>query len=257
MIKYIKKAIKSLFSRIKIFRVPAVFYCSENNLFPEVFVRTSTARLRELLLLPESKYETQLNQDIFALLVNRFGNGYFLEIGANDGYTISNTVYLEEKFGWNGLLVEANPAYEISLKNRKSKSIIAAITDKKGTFKFRAAGLYGGVDESLDRMHNKITDGAPLITVNGITLEQALVDHGAPSLINFVSIDVEGGELPIVRQLCDLRNFRFLCGCIEHNFRMEDYSEIVELLQRADYQVIWNGKTLQDLFFIDKLSVNE
>ena len=37
--------------------------------------------------------------------------GFFIEAGALDGELISNTMYLELKYNWTGLLVEPNPAY--------------------------------------------------------------------------------------------------------------------------------------------------
>ena len=36
--------------------------------------------------------------------------GVFVELGANDGVTFSNTLALEACLGWRGLLIEANPA---------------------------------------------------------------------------------------------------------------------------------------------------
>ena len=38
---------------------------------------------------------------------NRY-NGVFLEMGALDGHTFSNTLFYEEKRGWRGLLIEPN-----------------------------------------------------------------------------------------------------------------------------------------------------
>ncbi len=38
-----------------------------------------------------------------------FDGGVFIEAGANDGYTQSNTYYYETVRGWNGILVEAVP----------------------------------------------------------------------------------------------------------------------------------------------------
>jgi hypothetical protein len=40
-------------------------------------------------------------------LVDLFGRrfrGFFVEAGAHDGVDISNTLYLEKKLGWRGLL---------------------------------------------------------------------------------------------------------------------------------------------------------
>ncbi|ODM88635.1 hypothetical protein Ocin01_18047 [Orchesella cincta] len=37
-------------------------------------------------------------------------NGFFVECGALDGETRSNTLFMERNLGWTGLLVEADPA---------------------------------------------------------------------------------------------------------------------------------------------------
>ncbi|RXG53409.1 hypothetical protein Avbf_10361, partial [Armadillidium vulgare] len=49
-------------------------------------------------------------------------NGTFIEAGAFDGETFSNTLNLEKEFGWSGLLIEPNPLeYELlARKNRKA-----------------------------------------------------------------------------------------------------------------------------------------
>lgn len=247
-----KKTLKSIVVRLQFLRRLGVAYCAHNILLPSVFSRTPAAKLRELLLLPESPHETQLNQDVFALLANRFRSGFFLEIGANDGFTLSNTIYLENHFGWKGLLVEANPQYLESLKKRKSKSVIAAVVEKEGYYEFCSAGLYGGITNLLDKTHEQRTQEADSITVWGTTLERILEENGAPSLINFISIDVEGAEVPIVEQMCRLRNHRFACGCIEYNARQADYRQIKSLLKDAGYRIVWEGQTQHDLFFVDE-----
>lgn len=248
----IKNLFKSLILKNNLFRKPSISYCVKNNLFPEIITRTSSYELKKLLFLPESKHRTQLNQDIFALLANRFIPGYFLEIGANDGFTLSNTQYLEKSFGWNGLLIEANPKYRESLQMRSATSIITAITENEGEYLFCDAGLYGGLIDNLSSTHQNITNKSENINVRGTTLQSVLNAQKAPPIINFVSIDVEGAEAQIVDQLCKLPDHRFVCGCIEHNYRSEDYIRIVNCLNDADYQVIWSGQTSHDLFFIDK-----
>lgn len=249
-------ALRKLFKKFVLntgaFRRPSIAYGAHNDLLPAVLVKTPAAKLRELLLLPESPYESQLNQDVFALLVNRFKRGYFVEIGANDGYTLSNTVYLEEHFGWDGLLVEANGQYLESLASRKAKSVIAAVVEKEGQYEFNNSGLYGGIVALLDKTHENKTGGSGSITVWGTTLQSILEENGAPEVIDFISIDVEGAEVPIVEQMCRLRNHRFACGCIEYNSRQDDYERMVRLLTGSGYKIAWEGQTLQDLFFFDE-----
>ena len=46
---------------------------------------------------------------LFASLFQNMHHGFFVEIGAYDGETGSNTLFLEKHKSWDGLLIEANP----------------------------------------------------------------------------------------------------------------------------------------------------
>jgi FkbM family methyltransferase len=247
----LRSLLKKTFLELKSFRRPSVRYCAENNLLPSVFTKTAPEQLRRILLLPKSSHETQLNQDVFALLANKFRPGFFVEIGANDGFTLSNTLTLEQQFNWNGLLIEANPEYRDSLKRRRAMVEIAAVVRQEGYYDFRSAGLYGGVADLLDGTHEERTRDARSIKVWGTTLEKLLKKNHAPGVINFISIDVEGAEVPIVEDMCRLQDFRFLCGCIEYNNRRKDYLQITAALREAGYREVWQGQTAHDLFFVD------
>lgn len=229
----------------------SVAYCRENRLLPNILITTPPDVLRQLLMLPPSAARPQLNQDIFALLVNRFRPGFFLEIGAHDGVTFSNTLYLEECFGWQGILVEANPEFADRLSRRRARTLLVAVADEEGNGEFVAADLFGGIADSLDSLHRNRTRGARRIVVPTRRLATVLKQGRAPRRVDFVSIDVEGAELPIVRQLCALEDYRFTCGCIEHNHRRRDREEMERLLGAAGYRVVWAGQTLYDMFFVD------
>ena len=60
--------------------------------------------------------------------------GTFVELGALDGVTGSNTILLERCFGWNGLLIEANPGnYDRLIRGsqRAATKTHAAVCDSK------------------------------------------------------------------------------------------------------------------------------
>ena len=50
--------------------------------------------------------------------------GFFIEAGAADGETISNTLYFETKYDWTGLLVEPNPNLLKKLYAKERKAYV-------------------------------------------------------------------------------------------------------------------------------------
>lgn len=230
---------------------PSVQYCVDKKLFPLTFVSMPSAVLREQLMLPAHEQTTQLNQDLFGLLMNRFRSGYFVEIGANDGKTFSNTIYLEDNFKWRGLLVEPNPRYTDSLAKRSNAVVCAAaVADIEGEAAFADAGLYGGMTDQLDSTHERETGHAATITVPCKTVMSIFDEYDVPNVIDFLSLDIEGGEIMILRQL--VRNFRRIrCGCIELNHRSNEFEEATHLLESAGYEIVWKNQTKFDWFFID------
>jgi hypothetical protein len=81
-------------------------------------------------------------------------------------------------------------------------------------------------------------------------LQELLDIYDAPVCIDFVSIDVEGGEMLLVEQMVS-SNRRFKCGCIEYNGRIDDFSKMNKAMEGAGYRVVWEGQTGSDLFFVD------
>lgn len=52
--------------------------------------------------------------------------GFFIECGALDGETRSNTLYLERFKSWSGLLIEADPSNFEKLKEKNRRSYLSA-----------------------------------------------------------------------------------------------------------------------------------
>lgn len=71
-------------------------------LFTKHFPKTAIEILRNL---PISR--SQLRQDLFVLSQLNFKKrGFFVEFGAADGFTLSNTYILEKNFKWKGIISE-------------------------------------------------------------------------------------------------------------------------------------------------------
>ncbi len=77
-----------------------------------------------------SNFKSQAGQDLFALSKNDYKvGGTFLEIGAYDSESISNTYVLEVEYGWTGLAIEIIPERaEQYISKRSSPCIVADAT---------------------------------------------------------------------------------------------------------------------------------
>lgn len=70
------------------------------------------------------KSYSQAKQDIYVLNVLKGKtHGYFVELGSNDPITISNTYVLEKDYDWSGIMVEYDPKYLDSYKDKRPNSI--------------------------------------------------------------------------------------------------------------------------------------
>ena len=67
---------------------------------------------------------SQGGQDIYVTrILKEKRDGYFVEIGANNGYIMSNTYLLEKNYGWKGICVEATPYKITELTNNRPNAI--------------------------------------------------------------------------------------------------------------------------------------
>lgn len=139
--------------------------------------------------------------------------GVFLEAGANDGYTWSNTYYLERCKGWSGVLVEGIPALSLECRQLRGRSAVyncalvdPSFSDTSVTMTYSdLRSLIKGSD--LDMEREAIADGHTYeVEVPARTLNDVLADAGIDEL-DFVSLDLEGLEAPALRGL-DLAHYR-------------------------------------------------
>ena len=74
---------------------------------------------------------------------------FFIEAGAMDGETISNTLYLEVKYNWTGLLIEPNPHLAQMLVDKGRNAWIFphcfSPTKSPVVVDFDAMAEYGGI----------------------------------------------------------------------------------------------------------------
>lgn len=128
-----------------------------------------------------------------------FKDGFYIEAGANDGITQSNTKYFEETLNWTGLLVEpSQAAYEKLILNRPNNFHRKACLVAND---FTQTSIRGDFDGSLMSSIEGIRrSSASLSEVPCLRLGDIL-DELKVEKVDFFSLDTEGYELEVLKGL--------------------------------------------------------
>jgi FkbM family methyltransferase len=163
-------------------------------------------------------------------------DGFFVDIGAGDGRTHSNTFALERDYGWTGIAIEANPSFDEPLrKNRKCICVSACLSDKVETCDYFCFGHLGGLvandaDNSWGKRPTLLRRHADkIVRINCQTLEEVLLKADAPRQIQFLSIDIEGAEFRVLKDF-PFHVFSFEAIAVERPTR-----KVHDLLSGAGY----------------------
>jgi FkbM family methyltransferase len=162
-------------------------------------------------------------------------NGTFIEIGAHNGITFSNTYFFEKYRKWAGICIEPNPEVFKQLKsNRKAKCINACISRNVEKVNYVKVSGYSEMlsgilefynDEHWNRLERELKEhggSKEIIKVNSFTLTEILhTSILSNKKIDFCSIDVEGAELDILRSI-DFDKIDILVFAIENNYNTDD-----------------------------------
>jgi len=135
------------------------------------------------------------------LVADFFGRaqGFFVEVGANDPHARSQTLHLEQA-GWTGVLIEPQPDLAEKLRAMRTGRVFA-VACSSSEHAGRTMPLHiAGPLSSLNR--ERMAPGAVperVIDVPIRTLDSVLDEAHAPAPLDFLSIDVEGHEIEVLR----------------------------------------------------------
>ena len=258
------------------------YHLSENRLNvymcePPLVINGSETKVYESVVQSEhgeevDEFYSQIGQDRYYVekIIKRRRNGIFLDIGAHDGVTFSNTYYLEKNLGWTGLCVEPNPSsYDKCIRNRTCNVVNKAILEgQKGKAEFIIPEGEGKVEGGLEQLcalkghvrdkslrHDFATQYSKqsTIMVDTTSIMDLLNEHQMYA-IDYMSIDVEGYELDILKGI-DYEKVKVRFLTIEHGNDEGYRKEICDFLASKGYERHRENKW-DDEYMLKALSVN-
>ncbi len=159
-------------------------------------------------------YSSQVGQDeLVALLSGYKSQGFFVDLASNDWRHLSNTLALEKYFNWTGICIEPLPAYALDiLEQRRCKLVTNPVYSKTGdSVKFHVEHFMSGiVGSDMDNTGERGND----LVLRTVTLGMVLDSLRAPKVMDYLSLDVEGGELHVLHGV-DLNVYTFLVMNVE------------------------------------------
>jgi FkbM family methyltransferase len=167
------------------------------------------------------RYYSQFGQDqyLYENFFRDMKDGVFVDIGAHDGMTGSNTKFFED-LGWQGICFEPIPeVFDQLYKNRRCIVSPIAIYDRQSTVQFRRVKGYSemlsGIIETqssdqvtrIDREVKEHDQIVELIVVDTLPFYPTVpFQH-----IDVLSLDVEGAEDRIIRNIpFELYDIKFM-----------------------------------------------
>ena len=178
-----------------------------------------------------------------------YNNGFYVEIGAYDGVTQSNTLYFEKNKNWKGILIEpSKEKFKECVKHRSKKNkffncgcgefgideneILIESGDRSFVKKYVENNLQNFFLRKGKQANHKFKEKKIKLR----NLNSILTESEAPIFIDFFSLDVEGSELKVLKGN-DFNKFNFkfiLVECVNE----KKFNEVYNFLTGKNYELV-------------------
>ena len=193
----------------------------------------------------------QNGQYTLALEVLGSEPNYFVEFGADDGITNSNTYILEKEYGWDGIVAEPSVDCHKALFENRSCNIETSCVFTESNLEIDFTDAGNGLSSITYYSQNDSWAGARaggrVYKVKTISLKDMLDKYNAPSEIGYLSIDTEGSEYDILHAYDFSRMFSLIT--VEHNYT-DQREKIYDLLTGKGYRRIYEDISKWDDWYV-------
>lgn len=165
-------------------------------------------------IFPETKSYSLNDLDLkLRPYLSKIQQGFFVEAGANNGISQSNTLYFEKNFGWRGILIEPIPDLADKCKANRPKSIVENYALVSNDFKENAINMRycnlmsvvkGGM-KTKEEEDEHIKNGSELKNIETYEIDvpvstlSNILEKNSIKKVDFISLDVEGYELEVLK----------------------------------------------------------
>lgn len=179
----------------------ASIHTETNNVTSEIWKKLRKPQKRRTTRDSVDTHYSQAFQDQTVYNMFPRQQGFFIEMGAFDGKVHSNTLWLERKHNWTGLLIEGNPrsCAKIDQLQRQAWRLCACVSHEKSV-SFILGQEVGGVEKNMAKSHVIHLKGNQRVKVPCFRLYSVLQIVGVLH-VNYFSLDVEGGEISVLSSM--------------------------------------------------------
>jgi len=168
---------------------------------------------------------------------NNKRDGYFLDIGAGDGIGDNNTYYLEKQLEWKGLCIECGDKDFDACKSIRSATCIKTGIWSDNKVLFYNIGTHSINDKGIGSI------------VPCLTLSRLFSKYNVPSVIDYVSLDIEGSELEALKGW-PWETHNAILFTVEHNLYLKNdptmKNSLFNFLTEKGYERVVENVSCQD-----------
>lgn len=188
-------------------------------------------------------YAQNLEDVILRRALKHVDRGFYIDVGANDPvtYSVTKTFY---DMGWRGINIDPVPSCFEALKEARLEdtNLQVAVSDRDGKISF-----FEVLDTGLSTSRSEI---AVRHAVQGYDVREHVVEaktlnticreHNVKD-IHFLSIDVEGGELEVLKgiDLSSIRPWIILIEATLPNTQIENHAEWEPCITQHNYHYVY------------------